>query len=110
MIEELGTEPPVTIVTGFKQQTYTLQITLGYVTFSHGGLMLLAMEQWGANPPALWRRFWVTKQGAVRAAKRLRDDAAQYLDMVSTKWRPSEDLSFDDFIEHIRLHVEGGMH
>lgn len=110
MIEELGAAKPVTVVADFTQQAHVLKITLGYMTFPHSGLMLLAMEQWVDRPPTIWRKLWVTRSGAVRAAERLRDDATKYLDMVTTKWRPTEDLNFDDFLEHLRLHVEGGMH
>jgi hypothetical protein len=110
VIEEFGAAEPLSIVMDFKHQAYALRITLGYMTFPHSGLMLFAMEQWGDRPPVLWRKFWVTNKGAVRAANRLAIDACEYLNTVSKNWRPAEDLNFDDFIEHIRLHVEGGMH
>jgi len=101
---------PTGIATGFCQQAGPLKITLGYATYSHEGLMLFAVENWGANPSQPWRRFWVPRETAVAAAQELCDDAAQYLNMVTTHWRPTEDLDFDDFVEHIRAFVEGSMH
>ena len=72
--------------------------------------MLFAMEQIGANQPQLWRRFWVSRESALHYAEVLCADAAQYLDMVSPKWRPAEDLDFDDFQEHLKAYLENSMH
>lgn len=110
MTQEFGEQPPTTVVAGFSQKAGLLQVTLGYATFPHGVLLLFAQERVADREPVLWRRFWVSRTNAVAEARKLCNDAARYLDMVSTKWRPSEDLDFDDFIEHLRLHVEGGMH
>jgi hypothetical protein len=95
---------------GFCQQAAYLKISLYYGVMPDSSIALFAMEQMGTGPPQLWRKFLAPRHAAVRAAQGLCADAALYLDGVSSAWRPSEDLDFDDFIEHIRLHVEGGMH
>lgn len=100
---------PETVVSGFTQQALALKIDMGYMTFSWGGLMLFAMEQWADRSPVVWRKLWVTRSSALGQARQLCADASRYLDTVSTRWRPVEDLDFDDFIEHLRLHIEGGM-
>ena len=110
MNPEFGEGPPLTVVTGFSQKAFGLQVVLGYMTYGHAGLVLFATERMADKEPTVWRRYWVTEENAVREAQKLARDAATYLDMVSPRWRPAEDLDFDDFIEHIRLHVEGGMH
>ncbi len=102
--------PPTSMVTGFTQQAFALKIVLGYMTLPDESLMLFAYEQWTGKEPVMWRKFLVPQHSALKSAESLCDDASRYLDMVSTKWRPSEDLDFDDFMEHLRLHVEGGMH
>lgn len=109
-VEKWGEQEPLAVATGFCQQAAALKITLGYATYKHGGIMLFAMEQVGHNPPQPWRRFWVTKESALRAAEGLCADAALYLDMVSNKWRPAEDLDFDDFQEHLKAYIENSMH
>lgn len=105
-----GTQDPIMVCSGFCQAAGPLKIVLGYSVYSHGGIMLFAMEQMFANAPVLWRRFWVTRESAVSQAGSLCDDAAQYLDTVSPRWRPAEDLDFDDFTEHLRAFIEGSMH
>jgi len=95
---------------GFCQQAAYLKISLCYGVMPDSSIVLFAMEQLGTGPPQPWRKFLVPRHAAVSAARALCSDAAQYLDMVSDRWRPSEDLDFDDFIEHLRLQVEGGMH
>lgn len=100
----------VSVATGFCQQAAYLKITLGYAAKSTGPISLFAVEQHGAGPHQPWRKFQVSREAALRAAEELCADAAQYLDMVSHKWRPSEDLDFDDFQEHLKAYLENSMH
>ena len=108
--KQIDEQEPVNITAGFCQQASLLKITLGYATYKHSAIRLFAMEQIGPHPPQVWRTFWVSRESALDAADGLCADASQYLDMASPKWRPSEDLDFDDFREHLKAFLENSMH
>lgn len=110
MSKDWGVSEPRAVTTGFVQATFGLKVELGYCVFPGEGLKLIALECLGYGPPKLWKSFWVSRESAVLQALGLVADAQQYLDTVSMKRRPSEDLDYDDFIEHLRLYLVGGMH
>lgn len=106
----METEDTTVMASGFCQKALNLKITLGYSTNSAGGITLVAVEQRNAGVQQPWRKFQVSRENALKAAEELCADAAQYLDTVSQKWRPSEDLDFDDFQEHLRAFLDNSMH
>lgn len=68
---------------------------------------------WNLSPsistPQIWRQFTTPNNAAVEAAVELAADAQEYLGMVNAPQRPSEDLDFDDFLEHVHLTVTGAL-
>lgn len=105
-----GSSPPQSVTLGFIQATFGLRVELGYMVFPGEGMKLMAFEHLGHGPPTVWKQFWVSREAALKQALDLVADAEQYLDVVSTKRRPAEALDYDDFIEHLRLYLAGGMH
>ena len=94
---------------GFTLTAGSLAIRLGYKVA--GNIVnLFATTQIGHNKPQVWRQFSAPRQNAVEAAHKLVLDALEYADATNALVRPSEDLSLDDFIEHMSLTLNGELH
>lgn len=91
---------------GFRRGGVGLEINLGYVDYGPQ-ICLAALIVVTGQPATIWRSHWVPRASAVSAARDLAADAWGYLGDLRLVVRPVEDLDFSDYVEHIRLRVEG---
>lgn len=96
-------------VHGFTLAAGNLVIRLGYRD-NGATVTLFATTQVGASPPQMWRQFEAPKASAVGAAERLVIDATEYAYSSGGLIRPSEDLDFRDFVEHLSAKIQGELH
>ena len=101
---------PDTAVFGFTASTGNLKIYLGYGISAAGGVLLYALEQIGAHPPTLWRRFWASRESAVEAAESLAAEVEEYIDCIGGVQRPTENMDLDDFVFHLTSRIKNGFH
>ena len=94
---------------GFRLSGVGLAISLSYLDYGHS-YMLVAFIEVAGQPLNLWRKVTSPKASAVEAAEDLAAAAEEYIRDLRLVVRPVEDLDYDDFLEHIRLRVEGMFH
>jgi hypothetical protein len=102
------TPEPETAVYGFTLAAGNLVIRLGHV-IKEDGVVLFATTQIADAAPMMWRQFTSPRHAAVDAAERLVEDAEEYAEATGGLIRPSEDLDFDDFVEHLSRTLEGDL-
>lgn len=86
-----------------------LTFVFGHVRRPKGYLTLLVLQQVVGQSPTLWRSIDVPYSSAFEQACALVDDAYGWAyDLGARVERSVEDLGPDDFVEHVRLIVEGG--
>ena len=104
------TPPPPIICTGFKTM-FDAHLTLhfGHVRQPGGYLTLVVLYQMTGQEAQTWRNVDVPYSSAFDGACTLVKDARDWAyDLGARVERSAEDLGPDDFIEHVRLTVEGG--
>ena len=91
---------------GFRLGGPTVEVILGYSDYGKQ-LLLMSFIHVLNNPLTSWRSIWVTRESAVEQADMLAGEAEAYIEDLGITVRPTENLDYDDFVEHIRLRVEG---
>lgn len=82
---------------------------LGY-SIRGNEVALSVVQQAGANPAQLWLHFSTPRSQALSQAERMVEEVKRYAAELSPLVRPTEALSTDDFLEHLRLRLEGRFH
>lgn len=100
------TPDPESAVYGFTLAAGNLVIRLGHVV-KPNYVALFATTQIADAEPMMWRQFTCPRSSAVEAAERLAGDAEEYATATRGLIRPTEDLDFDDFVEHLALTISG---
>lgn len=85
------------------------KLHLGYAVYPQG-VLLYCYEQYMQQEPQLWRRHWTSKEAALEAAESLAADAEEYFESLGIVARPVEELSFDDFLQHLEQNLNHGFH
>jgi hypothetical protein len=99
------TKPPLNVAAGFNLTGGNVTVSIAYAEYP-SAIMFLVHTKIANQEPVLWRRFWSPKMSAVEAAENLTCEAEDYLlETLGLRPRETEDLDFDDFIEHLRLRV-----
>lgn len=96
-------------VYGFVLAGVQFKLLLGYAVYP-AGVLLYCFEQYLQQEPQLWRRHWTSKEAALEAAESLVGDAEEYFESLGVIARPVEDLSFDDYLQHIEQKLNHALH
>jgi hypothetical protein len=99
---------PLFDTSGFRCVTGTLEVSAGYADF--GGPVLLYVIEDISGTKRVWRRVWTTREAAADQAESLVADIEDYIETIPATPRPVEDLSLDDFIQHITERYTHGLH
>lgn len=96
-------------VDGFSISTPTLRITLGYAIYGQQVLVFSCLTTPAGKMP--WRRYWAHRDQALDAANNLAAEAEHYMtEVLLLSVLPSEDLTLEDFVEHMGARLDGAMH
>lgn len=102
-------QTPHTPVYGFVLAGVTFKLLLGYAVYPQG-VLLYCYQQYLQQEPQLWLRHWTSKEAALEAAESLVGDAEEYFESLGVMPRPVEDLSFDDFLQHLEQNLNHAFH
>ena len=102
-------QKPTHHVAGFRISAGNVVLTLGYATFLGGQITLFALSSVAGSPATLWREFWTSIESAISEAEQLCADAEEYAETIGFI-RPVEDLDLEDFIQHLTLRIQNGLH
>lgn len=81
-----------------------------YAAYSITGneVVLAAQHQIAGAPPAIWLLLSTPRSSAVEQARWMVEQMRLFAKRLGGPVRPVEALSLDDFVEHLRLKLEGG--
>jgi hypothetical protein len=96
---------------GFKAGIGVWEVILNYYVHRQG-VLLAAIINPPAAPPRVWLRHWTSHVEAVRSAENIAAEAEAYLSQISggAPLRETEDLDYEDFIEHLRVRLNNEFH
>jgi hypothetical protein len=100
---------PLAWVTGFRQASGVVSISLGYAVYPEA-VLLFSTINLPNTPPQLWHQYWTSYVEAERMAESLAGEAEEYLRRFSLPMRPTEDLDYDDFIQHLHTRINNVFH
>ena len=101
---------PTSTVSGFVAAAVNIKLVAGYSLVENGVVGLHCFEVIGNQQPTLWRSHLTPSISALEMAEDMCAYIEAYIDDLRLVRRPSEDLDLDDFLHHLDMRINNGLH